>query len=1840
MSNCVNQSHKDFKALQNRLTMHPKVLASKIATWQSINKKDVFPTLNELVTGRFDLQERNAVTLYNEKKEISQLGKLEYFQDYVRLIKGEPTVEGFRSFLEGDFGAIKINEDQVINQEIDKLRRGAYLTKEDLKNSKDALETVTQNLAGKHIKTEESSLDITDNISTISIIPNPDKTKIKTMNQAMEIANKIVRTVNSNLRHPSNKSVPIAQSFSEGNKAVVSFKYPQSDLVFRHYFDTKDVLVTPKLRNKLYEKKALINLLDTNRISPETFSRQMESRELFNYHLMLNSEEIAQLREVEATILPKVIVENKVAETVQEAVETREEFIERVEQEGQQLDFDFPLEGDASYNDLARNPINIEAYKKKKADQIKKIEGVISNLRNQQKGTGNYKKISPKIYQLEKIKDRFEEDLKSELLIEDPIQAVKKSFEKDLETIKKIQSEPSLDNIFIARDLLRTLQDNLEETYTNAKQGYIFSPEAKYKDIKEVTKDLTEEFFKLSSRQTEVSRKYFEDLIEKRFLSENIEELFPGVDKENLIQALIDSKGKEDVISTYSRSLGKGFSGNDPIGMLVRSEYGFEVKNRTAEYTPLRNSIDYLKDAIKDDLKALGFDSWFEAFSRHTSKGDVELISKYNENYKNFVHEKLYKLKKRAVALSKEAKYTDANRLYNKIYENLSDKVDFVDIHKLPEIADYVKGTDLENGVVGNRKYASELKKKLGEVEYEQLIERQIGFIESFRQKEKDIIDSIVKRIGVDSYSELTQEQQFKTKQLVNTYNPFYFSINKAVDGNNVRYVSRTGVTGTPHKLEFNSFIPKDVDSEGKPTNFKDEKFAKIESNPKLLEAWKTLEEATFMINSNYAQTHLNLSKRSLMYYNRGVVDEAITSAPKGLLGKIVPYASNLAAYLRRAFSSNQNTSKEDVIKLANNVQSFKNQITARWNNDLDALANILKYNKSSKSLSKEVLTIKDLSPNQVKQILDVFGMDSKTLYENKRKTIAVAEFQEYSQRNVYEGNKVDMPLLFKMMLELSALHKAKESALQTVENIIEPVAEDTNYYNNFRGTEGKKDFFKKQVLRNDREVSKPLNVTKVLQKVAKDGKIDFKLIDINTKNLTHEQKRVLKIARERLDVLRRNLNKFDESTDTYKDIEQEIQRLEDRIAQMGLDYTIGDMYEFLAIKLHIVSKLGLNVNAFIQNLLQSGQQNMIHAGYVDPNTGELVGDYTKQQYMDAHAFINSPRLNFNNIEQKKAHALISQLNVIQDGSDLEQRAERVGVSQKPTLDPRNRGFWSFMKLTEVSEYMNQVPTVLAVLSNYNMPDGSPMFTGHSLPYHEIKNGILVLKEEYLNKFDGVSPEEMKKRYESFTSKEASNLVVNLEQNVIPKRNGDYSETGVIMAKDNLTGRSLFTFGNWLMEIAGGSFDSPRMNLYTGKVEEGYTSRMLRDSELNVIGAGLPFQWASSWYLMAGTTLAAMASSFGFVTSLALPLATLGFAIAVAKRSTKVKGEKTLGDLLGKSLMTSGYNMTIGSLMPLAHIVTAAYNRVTKSNVKLDKLNFDYSFGGQLNPAQALALHKQSSQINLLQFISMIYTAGMMMLIARGGEEEEKENKGSEDSLQRDYYIGQDERLRETETERRQKKIFHNMMLQAYGDTGLTLSIQEMVYTLVGEKDGNKTFNPTSEVLGAALNMLTMDDEVVTDSKSTDYGKNKMGVGIYKAVVPAFFHNITKAPQGDWIGGLEKKGDKYYRESTILDFFDKTDLKKDQKVIADKRKQLRARIETNLEDYLPEPLIEVFQKEYNTTDFKKLPVEERDDLKKFFINPMLDDKFPSPKGELRTLYDEEQNRAVDKEIIFQDWSEK
>ena len=1622
----------------------------------------------------------------------------------------------------------------------------------------------------------------TGNMDSAEISAIPSSGKLSSPKRSLASAKRIASDINNKYLHKIDKDkYPIVKVVPTKNGGKLVFGKATRLAIYRGNFAYNGATVTSRLMNEQYKRKAVEMLRLSGKLTVEEYQKIILDNKLTNLSLTIEEMRLGLSEDTKLPMLGATI-NGDYQESIEEIEDAYNERQANYEQQEQETDDSISFDPDP--ND-SRTPFNIGKLKEKRESQRKKIESRIKGLEGKRRITGNTKLYTPKIKFLEQVKDRFETEYDNEMIFSDPMEAIRISFQNDIDTIKEMQSSASEDNMFLIKDMIKFLEANINNTTKTFEKENIVSEEISddiSSEVEELMKSFSADLSTILTKQDQIINDLFLEVLKRYEVP--LKDLYPGLDLEQIKKELL-KKAREDtdIVSGNIGALGNDLTTDDVIGRLIRSEYENQKAVQDAEANPLRQRVDKISEAAKVVLGKMGltkgnYTNWLEVFARTTDSGDLELISKYSENWKNFVKSVVNNTKSEIIKASKEKNYSKINELYNKKYRELNKDTDFVDLHKLSDLFEvYKDNNEVSDEFEPDAKYTKEIKERLGEEEYESLIERQVNFIEEFLVEKERSLSYMYEKNGVESFDELTEDQKNSVEQAINRIDPFFFASNKDSFSNSVPIEVGSQIYTLPHTLNYNTFIPKESKKE-----YYDSKYSELSKNDDLFKAWKVYSEAVTAINENLAgSASLDLNKRSLSHVKKELAEKVMGNK---MFSRVYKKASNVfpsTLEVIREGSSTQlvgESSSADV-NAPNGVASFRSEVSKEYNADKKEIQNILRREINDKSF----LTAEDFTLDFQKEFTRMMGITGVELgpflsKNMKKGKMSVSSIKKLSQAKIFQQQTTDLPKLLKMLLEQSSDYKARENSLRVLEDIIEPATNEV--YEAGEGVEEKsrlkkkKETFKTTVLKGQRNTAgKKSSFNFSFSSIFESGgiptkkswfSIGEKTVGMSSRNMKPEEHRLHKIYSERI-------KQIDELLETatneeiIQDLEKERSSSLDALGKLGMHYTVNSIMEAIGIKAFVNIKLGTNIMSAIMNTSQGRQQNYLQAGFRKEN-GELVGDYDLNQLVTADAFIKSGVTKKASSKKKKEElekmsAFIDQLGIVQDGTDFEQRAERSGGIKAPSLNILEKKNRHLMIMTEYVEYYNQTPLILAVSQNYLMPDGSPIFNGNEFPYHELKEGKLVLKKKYYDAYSGMSKEAMMDSYESFTSDKGIKFRTDLKMGIIPKRHGDYSQSGAIVAKTTTFGKTFMVFGNWVYGLLHSAYAGEQSNLQTGKKDWGYISRLIASPEGRMLGLAPVAQNIISAAAV-GTMGTIALSSIPYAAAIAAPFIGIGL-LLMGKNKVYDAGQDdvTRAEWAMQTMKLLVHGMTVQTAQVGINTVKGVINMIGAGTYKRSSepnmFDFDYTFGGKLDDVTALALSKASKQQSILNYVSMLHIVSMMVFSGMGAGEEEEELK-SDGKLREKQY----KKKREKDNYYKAKYLITNMLHRAYDDAVLTTSPQNLIFTLIGEEESSHMMSlPVGGIKALGYGMF---GERITDPNSIYFGDTKFSKEL-RGVLPPMVKNIDKAWEGEWWLGLESSNQKYYRSSLVMETLDDSELKTDKSALAKQRSSARGDLKRGTE---------------------------------------------------------------------------
>lgn len=1784
-NHCVNRSSEEFKKLQEQLnTINPIVLAAKVSLWQEQNGIEEFPSVQDLL----DTAEYNSTITTLEDGD-------ELFTFERQSKSSYETVSATNNF---EF------EDSY-NSYYSK-----FVSAEDKQNIKEAIQHgVSQLFSDSGATSYKYSFGEEGGINKITILPSKGK-KVKSLNQSVSIAKERAEAINKRFLHPSfieagyTIAFPSINAYGEGVVNIL----PHWRISEAKSFITKDLA---QVSLEEYKERLAIKVAEKLGLSVD-FSKMddFELKSLLEY--IKNDPSIS----FSGAVLPngEVITD---LQTFKQIVEETWEDRNEVE------DYD-DLLGPTSSNFI--NPV-YGVYADQRQAQIEKVTAQIENLKSKRKIQGD-KALTPRIVQLQNIKESLEKDLAEFQHSVNLKATIKDFFKKDFGLVTELISNPTIENIFLAQDAIKFIQINSEPRnlsgvlfpLRDAQGNTLTLPQ----DLQEILDEVRAEYNYLKDQVDVAVESFFLNILDK--YQDNLTKLYP---EKTLIEIKEEILSKIDDVSMYDKyflSQGRSmFADSDIVAQLIRTEYEIQEIKLTGKGQEAIQKINTILPKLETELgksnsttryskyavinfvarKAMGVKdflfnrlrkiatgqetllnkiNYISVFYRKDENGNSqpELIGRFTKNWDNYLGKFNSDINKRLITARAKKLWTDYEKILKEKYDTLNSKTEFVDFRYLHDVFEGVDsemkvGTDVEAEA-----YKQSIIDRIGEFEYQELIRKQKDFLDEFYSKKASLEQIYMANSSVSSIEDLDEDSKRNLKISIDRFNPAVLLENHLKNNSSeVEYTIGTQTYTKNHYLSYNTVIPKEVDHRGVETNFYDSEFDTILQNPVLKESWEAFQEAVTLINENFAGTGITLNKRSLLLFQKSMteayLDKTWYDTAKTLFTRQT--LSNTRHFLGNIISEKDTRSiiKEKNVILPNNVASFNSQV--------QKYHDVVKGQISSlfKMIINDTTTIKydNLTVSEKEAMFEILGISNEADFLNQvplddKKKFTIKSLRQFSVNEVMETQTLDLPTMLKALVEQSIIHKARTLAKENID-IIRTQERKQNYEldretaeENLvrKNAQTKSDFFYDNVVLNDKSQEQFGNISTLLSKMT-NGKENITteeyvkiLGDVFIKNMNPEEKRLFKIYKDRLKDISDLEEKYQAVPEHLEQLAKEKHQIEAQISLMGKDYMFSTFWKNLINKPAIVIGMGYNLASPVFNYLNAKSMFMSREGvYFTPGNG-----------FPAWSFSEMNMLRHANSEYKKEWdvmaAFVQKLNIVQDGTNELQRAERREKSSTPGLITTK---WITKPLygTELIEYYNQIPTVLAMLMDTTIldPDTNtlqPVFNGKEFPYHEVDSeGILKLKEKYRTA-DNIA------NLEEFTSDKAALKVVQI-RDAIRSLNGDYTTSGAILAKQTVFGQGMMLFKTWVGNYFHSHLAYNQKDLLTGEVRDGFLAGSFANPTTRPYAIGMYGQIIGVSALMLPATFMALPAAFllgaGITSSLGM-----GLFMLYKTRGLKISADNApMYKVLYEVTKEMFKNNTKGLIeMPVnmtANLIGFSGRRPKEGTL----INIDSTLGGKLTSKRDIDNYRTLQRKTAIATWAMLLSLIAQALLA--GEDEEKELKGKKGSKQRQLHIEQYNRLRSEEYLAKKKKqnFIKNSLQRIYDENNLGMAGFGSAYNMFLGEDVTLTGNSTLMgdyliAMGKSLSAEENQEEVVTDSKSMNYGEDKTKVTFKKAFLPSAIRNIGDE---EWAFGFEGIMHKEYENTGIMDKYYWTDYKKD----ISNNKKLRVKEKAKLSK-------EIFEQDY------------------------------------------------------------
>jgi hypothetical protein len=763
-----------------------------------------------------------------------------------------------------------------------------------------------------------------------------------------------------------------------------------------------------------------------------------------------------------------------------------------------------------------------DAYLKQKESMLSYVENSLKNLykqKNQFKST----KFETKIQEFRVLQDNLISDIfdfnKPGV---DKLNLIERFFKQDVDTVVSLLKNPTIDNYFLAKDLLDFMQKisdpTKEEKAGNVMTPYL-NPKAYYSP--EVLKMLENVRTHTDKAQMLVKNAGEIVLIE---LLERHESKLKSIYKTDSLDEIRQELKKElsDItqVESYLFATGENLvRENNILDSLMRLEYEVEESKAMAIQTAIKTEINIAETRGVKALESIGEDySLFVKPGKFTDK----LIEKFSSSYTSFIKAIKTSVDSKIYEAIKNKDWLLEQQLLTQKFNLLNNDTEFIDIGLLHEIEDgsgnyskYQLGTSTQAAA-----YKAQLISKIGQIEYDIVVETQKNNLDAFQQDLKNYVQYKLDQEGKLLETELSPESQKNIVIFEARFNPLKFTENYKLNGGNmVAYSMGTQANTAVAKLTYNTYIPRKVDSQGNSTDYFDTQFDKIANNPDILALYTAIRKGVYHIEDNLRGSGVFVNTGDLPTFKKTITD---TLLDKGWLGAM----------------------KQG---LPTSLPEIKNFLLA----------------------TVTLAPIRSFLGRQLSGTSQEFGNDN---------TIVTPTEVSFDNKG---DNKTDLSLVVKAALEFSAVHKARAQAKDKVRLYMEESSNIKDALGRDRVNEmARQKFFYDKLLLNKKGKKQYYNVSETL--IAWDRKMSgnpFAKSRMFYKYFTSEQKVVYKEALKAWTTLK---NKgFSNLT---KQEEEDRIALENTMENLGNDYFLSTIYTAVAMKLAIAKNLALNIPAQIFN--------------------------------------------------------------------------------------------------------------------------------------------------------------------------------------------------------------------------------------------------------------------------------------------------------------------------------------------------------------------------------------------------------------------------------------------------------------------------------------------------------------------------------------------------------------------------------------------------------------------------------------------------------------------------------
>ena len=466
-----------------------------------------------------------------------------------------------------------------------------------------------------------------------------------------------------------------------------------------------------------------------------------------------------------------------------------------------------------------------DAYLKQKEAMLSYVTNSLKNLYNQKSKTKS-SRFDAKIKEFRILQSNLESDIFDyNDPAKDKLTLIEGFFKQDVATVRVLLSNPTIDNYFLAKDLLEFMQkisDPTKEGSIETETGNVFTP---YKgtavsypqDVLDMLEGIRAQLDTAQRLVKDAGEQVLVELLERH--ESKLNSLFGTNSVEEAREKLREQLEDITQLDKYLFATGENlYKKNNVLDALMRLEYEIEETKMLAVQNKIKSQIAAAEAKGLAALKAIG--QTYELFKNSGQYRDT-LVERFSSSYNDFLRAIRTSVDSKIYEALKKGDWATEVSLLHKKFALLNSDTEFIDVSRLHEIEDgsgrylqYQMGTPAEAAA-----YKADLISKIGQIEYDNIVETQRNHLDAYEQDLASYIQYKIDQENVSSRALLSPEAEKNITIFEARTNPVKFSENyKATGGNMVAYSIGTQANVATAKLTYNTFIPKKTDLAGNPT--------------------------------------------------------------------------------------------------------------------------------------------------------------------------------------------------------------------------------------------------------------------------------------------------------------------------------------------------------------------------------------------------------------------------------------------------------------------------------------------------------------------------------------------------------------------------------------------------------------------------------------------------------------------------------------------------------------------------------------------------------------------------------------------------------------------------------------------------------------------------------------------------------------------------------------------------------------------------------------------------------------------------------------------------------------